>query len=713
MKFNRRTFLQGAGFGIASLGGFFGDTIFAEDKLNLYGSTLADSSSRKLALLVGINQYPQGNILRGCVTDVELQKELLISRFGFKNSDIVTLINKNAGRENILTAFDEHLSKQAQENDVVIFHFSGYGRQVKLQNNDQTTTESLITENSALGSDGNNKDILLDTLISLFQSLKTNRYTLVLDTSYEPFEVATDTKLWLRSYHSKVVPSIGNQEFAFNKQIKQQNKGNNLLLKNKGKNASNIFTSATEGLATEITSNGFNAGLFTYNLTQSLWQSFPPINNLILSKKITANVALINGELQYTKIGLAIKNDLNPYNLSFNPELRGDLIITRVNNVNNNVEFNLVGLPLLVLFNYGVNSCFTKELDGNNTITIQLNSLVGNKGKGIILRGGDVLKPGVVLRESIRVIPREIDLMVGLDSTLQRIERVDATSALTGVGDIKVINLGDNYGDCILGKLRENGSYGLFSQAGVLLPNTMSKTPNEAVSTAVKRLGDSLKTKLAQKIFHLTLNGNSSGLPVRVAVEYSQNKQSYISYQETFSSVQNSFNRLSKNKSDINIAQQKQLINISAGSFFSVTINNNNDYDLYYVLLGVNASGSAIAHFPSKNVMINRKESFSIPAKNASLKLMDNGSQGIGELIVICSKTPFNNTFNKLYKNSDNNLQEESIIRLENPVAIAKSILLDLHEGSKVDSDIVNNLTDVYALDGNNWASFNFVYEIS
>jgi len=709
MKFNRRSFLQGAGFGIASLSGFFGDAIISKNKLSLYADTLAKSTPRKLALLVGINQYSQKHSLRGCVTDVELQKELLISRFGFNNQDIVTLTNNDGSREKILTTFDEHISKQVRENDVVVFHFSGYGRQVKLSDDNDTITESLITANSSLEDVNNNQDILLETLISLFQSLKTNRCTLVLDTSYESFYVETDTKLWLRSYDSKAIPTIGSQELAFNKEIKQKNNTASILLKNKAKIGANIFTAATEGFATEITSNNFNAGLFTYSLTQSLWESFNPINSLILSKKIAANIALINGELQYTNIALAIKNDLNPYNLPSDANLRGDIVVTKVNE-SNNLEFDLVGLPLLVLFSYGVNSCFRAEINPHQEVVIQLNSLVGNKGKGFIVKGKEFVDKGMVLGEFVRVIPREVFLMVGLDSTLQRIERVDATSALTGVSDTRVINLGDNYVDCILGKLTSNGSYGLFSQAGMLLPNTMSKTPNEAVSTAVKRLGDSLRGKLARKLFHLMLNANSSGLPVRVSVKYSQDKQDYVSYQQTFPSVESS---VYNNKSNVNVAQQKQLINISAGSFFTITIDNTNDYDLYYLLLNINSSGGAIAYFSSKNVMVNGKQNFTIPNKNGTLKLMDNGSHGIGELIVICSKTPFNNTSNKLYKASSNNLQEESIIILDNPTAIAKSIFLDLHKGSKVSSDLVNNLADVYALKSNNWAGFNFVYEIS
>lgn len=50
---------------------------------NKYAKVLAQNTPRKLALLVGINQYPGALELQGCVNDVKLQQELLIHRFGF------------------------------------------------------------------------------------------------------------------------------------------------------------------------------------------------------------------------------------------------------------------------------------------------------------------------------------------------------------------------------------------------------------------------------------------------------------------------------------------------------------------------------------------------------------------------------------------------------------------------------------------------------
>jgi hypothetical protein len=124
----RRDFLGRVAQAIAALGLTDAGWLRLGDR---YYQALAQPTRRKLALLVGINQYPYIQPLSGCLTDVELQRELLIHRFGFQGTDILTLTEQQATRQQIETAFLEHLTKQAQPGDVVVFHFSGYGRRVQ------------------------------------------------------------------------------------------------------------------------------------------------------------------------------------------------------------------------------------------------------------------------------------------------------------------------------------------------------------------------------------------------------------------------------------------------------------------------------------------------------------------------------------------------------------------------------------------------------
>jgi len=120
--FSRRHFLQATGATLAALGWSQLEVMRQGDR---YGRAWAQSTPRKLALLVGINDYPlesQFAPLNGCVNDVELQYHLLVHRFGFNPADIVKLTDAQATRDGLLTAFEEHLIKQAKPGDVVVFH---------------------------------------------------------------------------------------------------------------------------------------------------------------------------------------------------------------------------------------------------------------------------------------------------------------------------------------------------------------------------------------------------------------------------------------------------------------------------------------------------------------------------------------------------------------------------------------------------------------
>jgi len=122
----RRQFIQFATSALATIG--LNHLDLQRQSLR-YGKVLAQSTPRKLALLVGINKYPTNSdrftSLSGCVNDVRLQEQLLINRFGFQPEDIKTVTDTEATRDRILTAFETHLIQQAKPGDVVVFHFSG------------------------------------------------------------------------------------------------------------------------------------------------------------------------------------------------------------------------------------------------------------------------------------------------------------------------------------------------------------------------------------------------------------------------------------------------------------------------------------------------------------------------------------------------------------------------------------------------------------
>lgn len=84
--------------------------------------------TRNRALLVGINAYP-GAELRGCVNDAKDNAAYLIEHEGFKNSEIVMLLDRKATTANIMAGL-KWLAGDYQPGDRRFFAYSGHGTQM-------------------------------------------------------------------------------------------------------------------------------------------------------------------------------------------------------------------------------------------------------------------------------------------------------------------------------------------------------------------------------------------------------------------------------------------------------------------------------------------------------------------------------------------------------------------------------------------------------
>ncbi|RLD66081.1 MAG: hypothetical protein DRI84_05530 [Bacteroidetes bacterium] len=91
------------------------------------------------ALLVGINKYP-GSPLRGCVNDVITVFQILTSRFNFKTEEIKILTDHEATKRNMVEGL-KWLTDGAQSGDTIVFHYSGHGSQVMVD--DWTDTDEI------------------------------------------------------------------------------------------------------------------------------------------------------------------------------------------------------------------------------------------------------------------------------------------------------------------------------------------------------------------------------------------------------------------------------------------------------------------------------------------------------------------------------------------------------------------------------------------
>jgi len=82
----------------------------------------------KKAFLVGINKYSSAP-LNGCVNDVLLMYKILSEKFGFNTNDINIITDQQATKSNIISGLQK-LTSNLTPNDTILFHYSGHGSQV-------------------------------------------------------------------------------------------------------------------------------------------------------------------------------------------------------------------------------------------------------------------------------------------------------------------------------------------------------------------------------------------------------------------------------------------------------------------------------------------------------------------------------------------------------------------------------------------------------
>ena len=799
----RRTFLQQAGLALLALE--LGDTALAvigqslaKPLFDRYYQALAQPTTRKLALLVGINQYPRSGEtrlvpLQGCVTDVELQRELLIHRFGFQSSDILTLTEKLATRENIETAFLEHLSNQAKPDDVVLFHFSGYGSRINL-NSEVQSGEPLIStlksqiQNALVAVDGmqptQGNYLLEETLFLLLRSLATDKVTTVLDTSYIFPNNPLPSNLRIRS-HSAVYSQVPTEELDFQSQLllslnttRQQLEGQLNFNQMPG-----ILLNASDSNqpAIEVTWGGFSAGLFTYALTQYLWQVTPQATIQVSISRATEAINQLVGKQQQPQInGRKIQEDyLLAYNLI--PENVGaDGVVIAIEDSGKTAQLWLGGLQIKALADYGINSVFSVVASEDNVNIPTDNTSASNippatgitkplqlqiRGREAItakarLISSDVsdrqLQVGQLVQESLRVLPRNIGLTVAIDASLERIERVDATSAFGNLKSVtSVIKTGEQPADYIFSKVAstdttkqveeaiipddstlENANnesasksliiptseakYGLFSLANTTVTNTLG-VASETVKAAVNRLKPQLKTLLAAKLWRLTVNEGSSRLGVEASLEILNPEAKILIKRSTIRAGVSKQQAGVNHQSNIIInSSTLGMVTVANGSRICYRIHNYSDRTVYFMLVGLDSSSNAIALSLPKDTFIPAGQTLSIPQSTSSFEWLIHGATGLTETFLICSIAPFTQAKTAL-ESAMVNTETERIEKLVNPLDVTLAILQDLHQASTlVQHQEVASLvaetssisSDNYALDVQAWATFSFVYQV-
>jgi hypothetical protein len=94
-------------------------------------SFIKEIYSQSWALVIGINAYQNVEPLNYAVNDAVAVKEMLVEKYGFKETNIRLILDEEATKDNILAGFSDILAK-AREKDRVVVFYAGHGETYKL-----------------------------------------------------------------------------------------------------------------------------------------------------------------------------------------------------------------------------------------------------------------------------------------------------------------------------------------------------------------------------------------------------------------------------------------------------------------------------------------------------------------------------------------------------------------------------------------------------
>jgi hypothetical protein len=757
-QFNRRRFLQAAGTTLATIGLSQFDFLH---QANRYGRVLAQDTPRKLALLVGINQYESASSLRGCLNDVEMQRELLIHRYGFNPSDIVEVwdnassLDLRPTRDNIIRAFKEHLIAQARPGDVVVFHYSGHGSRVE----DPTPLDSdacreakdchlngTLVPNDPIAFDPQDttitvKDIMGRSLFLLTRAIETDNVTMVLDSCHSGAGTRGNTvvRAEVRDFSRTFLASP--EEFEMQQELVTHldlSQADFEAARLEGiANGIAIGSARREQLALDYSFDGFHAGAFSYLLTRYLWQmsgseaAGTTYVNLARSTRVLADRHPQDPIIEYEP---GTDNQEKP--LYFIDPVRpaAEAVITDI--TGSQISFWLGGISSQ---NIGSTDTIFTVLDANdaillqadgNPLQIQQTTRSGLAATGRVLNGDpSQLQIGQLLRERVVGIPLNPKLTLGLDPSLGN-ETESARTALNdaliadSVNRLEVVDVDPDDSvslDYILGKATEDllaqlteagetdlppiGTIGLFTPALSPVTNTFGRV-NESAIAAVSRLRPQFRLFLVGQV----LNGiatTSSNLNIQGNVFAASGASVPISGRQSGNPFQSP-----------SVAAQP----FRTGEAIQIQIDNQEDREMYMSCLAIDASGNLITLYPidfeapEDASLIEAKSSLTVPRPEDESAFAVGGS-GYVQLITLVSTEPLRSVLRGLEDMARSRGMSRGFLQLQEnePLRVLGNLLGDVGDISRSSDPATIGVVDTSQqspIDTNILAAFSTMIEI-
>src|SRR5919199_1258697 len=731
-RIKRRQFLQFTGSTLGALGL---SQLHIQQQGERYAQVLAQSTPRKLALLVGINTYSENNRfanLQGCVNDVDLQRQLLINKFGFHPKDILTGTDQQATRQGMLTAFEEHLIKQAKPGDVVVFHFSGHGSKVADPDRDSPDgfNSCFVPADAQSHEGGIVNDITGHTLFLLMYALQTENVTVVLDCCYAGG--GTRGNFVVRASSGNLQLQASPVEFEYQHQwLSRLNLSpQEFIQQRRGGVAKGAVIAAAEDDEEALDAalgNNFYCGAFTYLLTQYLWRQTrnEPLGSVITNVARSTDFRSFTRQTPVFEVKPNSDYAKRPVYFVEQQMPPAEAVILGVEGERAQVWLGGINPESLEAFDKGA-VLTVVDPKGSQKGQVHLESRQGLKGQGKLL---GTAQPGTLLQEQARGIPSNVILTIGLDPSLAN-DKQAAKQVLEAIKRIEAVPLQQKEVQYILGRMTDGyqqdlqrqkvtnippvGSVGLFSPGLEVIPSSFGAV-GETVIQAVSRLQPKLRSLLAARVVKLTLNTDSSQLNVTASMSREDGNKLVGSAFTVRGSVGKGSvpNRpIPELPSDIT--------KLPLGTLVQFQISNNENRDLYLSLLVIDPTGEMSVIFPDQwtatdDVMrVKAGQTIQIPDPNEkSFSLVTQEPLGVAEVLIIASVTPLRRALQALRTVAAQGGTSRGAITPDEPTEVIGNLLEDLADGTRGSQGIIPaQLPDVKRIDTSQMATMSITFEV-
>jgi hypothetical protein len=371
----------------------------------------------------------------------------------------------------------------------------------------------------------------------------------------------------------------------------------------------------------------------------------------------------------------------------------------------------LAGLPIVPLGYYGVGSILSTP----DETLVQLRSRNGLTAKVEALPGQSGLRVNQLLQERVRALPRNMTLIVALDLNLSKIERVDATSAISAMPGMLGVNATEQFADCLFGV--QATSYGLFTVGRSPILGSFGSV-GESVGAALRRLQPLLEGLLAIKLIYLTANQGSSTLGLRatlMTMSPTSTNPVAIATQATQRAGSQSGNFTASSRETFS---SPHILNkaIAIGDRLCCRLENFTDSPLYVRIFSFDPRGKiATPHFFTSPYALDNVvpagQELMIPRTEAPFDWVASAPQGLFEIHLVVSRFPLTETTKLLEQSSRQATSPAGMVAVSNPLQVAQALLSDLH--SEPDIPASTKPDDMWMLDVNDWATLSFTYRVA